>query len=153
MVNANNNNEYKRLSRQELLELLIEESERSEELERQLKVVCDQLASKELKINEAGSIAEAALALNGVFEAAQKACAQYIENVKKMCERQDEINAEREAQSKKKAELILNEAYQRARKIELDTRSRWNEMLGLAKEEIARAKEKASNADKGTPGN
>ena len=137
---AKNNKEYRRLSRQELLELLIEESERSEELERQLKLACDELSSKDLAIRNAGSIAEAALALNGVFEAAQNACAQYIENIKKMSAMQDEINAEREEESKRKAAQILNDANLRARKLEADTRARCQRMLSIANEEILKAK-------------
>ena len=119
-----NKKEYRRFSRQELLELLIEESERAEELERQLKLACEELSSKDLAIRNAGSIAEAALALNGVFEAAQNACAQYIDNVKKLSAMQEEINAEREEESKKKAAMILNDANLRARKLEADTRAR-----------------------------
>lgn len=41
-------------------------------------------ASREIELEEAGSIAEAALRLNGVFEAAQKAAEQYLMNVKKL---------------------------------------------------------------------
>ena len=139
-----NKKEYRRFSRQELLELLIEESERAEELERQLKLACEELSSKDLAIRNAGSIAEAALALNGVFEAAQNACAQYIDNVKKLSAMQEEINAEREEESKKKAAMILNDANLRARKLEADTRARCQEMLRIAKEEIQSAESRAS---------
>ncbi len=41
-------------------------------------------SSREIEINEAGSIAEAALRLNGIFEAAQHAAEQYLMNVKRM---------------------------------------------------------------------
>lgn len=41
-------------------------------------------ASREIELEEAGSIAEAALRLNGVFEAAQRAAEQYLMNVKKL---------------------------------------------------------------------
>lgn len=39
---------------------------------------------REIELEEAGSIAEAALRLNGVFEAAQKAADQYLESVRAM---------------------------------------------------------------------
>ncbi len=39
---------------------------------------------REIELEEAGSIAEAALRLNGVFEAAQKAAEQYIYNIRLM---------------------------------------------------------------------
>lgn len=42
-------------------------------------------ASRLIELNEAGSIAEAALRLNGIFEAAQRAAEQYLMNVKRLC--------------------------------------------------------------------
>ena len=130
--------EYKRLSRKELLELLIEESEKSEELERQLQVACDELASKDLKIQESGSIAEAALALNGVFEAAQAACAQYLENIKRQNAIQDKQNAEREAKSREQAERIVREANQKARSIEEKARVRCEKLIALVEKKVQR---------------
>lgn len=41
--------------------------------------------SKMIELNEAGSIAEAALRLNGIFEVAQKSAEQYLLNVKRIC--------------------------------------------------------------------
>lgn len=78
--------ELKKLSRAELLELLLEESRENERLRGQLKKAKELLASKTIKIENAGSIAEAALALNNVFEAAQKAADQYLENVRRLAE-------------------------------------------------------------------
>jgi len=76
--------ELRRLSRQELLEMLIEQTKRADELQEKLNQLEAQLESRELTINNAGSLAEAALRINKVFEAADKAAAQYIEAVKKM---------------------------------------------------------------------
>lgn len=42
--------------------------------------------SRRIELEEAGSIAEASLRLNGVFEAAQKAADQYLENLRRLCE-------------------------------------------------------------------
>ena len=80
--------ELKKLSRAELLELLLEESRENERLRGQLKKAEELLASKTIKIENAGSIAEAALALNDVFDAAQKAAFQYLENVRRLAEEQ-----------------------------------------------------------------
>ena len=75
------------MSRKDILELLVIQSEKIDELESELKRVNDLLNDKEIKISKAGSIAEAALQLNGVFEAAEKAVGQYLENVKGEVER------------------------------------------------------------------
>ena len=37
-------------------------------------------------LEQVGSITEASLQLNGVFEAAQKACEQYLENVQRLAD-------------------------------------------------------------------
>lgn len=80
---TNDKHGYKYLSKRKLVELLVEENKKTEELERQLNIANKELASRELILNEVGSIAEASLALNGVFEAAQASYTQYIENIKK----------------------------------------------------------------------
>lgn len=43
-------------------------------------------SSRRIELAEAGSIAEAALRLNGVFEAAQQAADQYLENLRRLSE-------------------------------------------------------------------
>lgn len=47
-------------------------------------------ANRQIELEEAGSIAEAALRLNKVFETAQKAADQYILNLKQRCEKDNE---------------------------------------------------------------
>ena len=78
------NKELRKLSRADLLELLLEEGRKNEELQKQLKMAEEQLASRDILIDNAGSIAEAALKLNGVFEAAERAAVQYLENVSRL---------------------------------------------------------------------
>lgn len=78
--------ELRKLSRADLLEMLLKESKENEKLRTQLEQAKEQLASRKIEIDTAGSIAEAALRLNGVFEAAEQAAAQYVENVRRMTE-------------------------------------------------------------------
>lgn len=78
--------ELKKLSRAELLELLLDANRENERLRKQLEKVNALLADKTIQIENAGSIAEAALALNGVFETAQKAAEQYLENIRHIVE-------------------------------------------------------------------
>ena len=74
--------ELRKLKRIEILELLLEQSRENERLKEQLAEMNKKLEDKEIAIKESGSIAEAALKLNGIFEAAQKAADQYLENLK-----------------------------------------------------------------------
>lgn len=73
--------ELKKLKRVELLEIMLEQSKRIEQLEAQLAEATSQLESRRIVAEQAGSIAEAAMRLNGVFEAAQKAADQYLANI------------------------------------------------------------------------
>ena len=74
--------DLKRLSRKQLLELLLEQTRRADILEIQLKAAEAKLNDRIILESEAGNIAEAALRLNGVFEAAQAAADQYLENIR-----------------------------------------------------------------------
>lgn len=76
--------ELRKLKRSEILELMIEQSDEIEELKRRLAEAEEQLADRNIRLERAGSIAEAALALNHVFEDAQKAADQYLENIRKI---------------------------------------------------------------------
>ncbi len=82
--------ELKRLSKNELMEMLLELSRENAALQVRLRQASIKLAGKRLRIAEAGSIAEASIQLNGVLEAAQAAADQYLENVRLMAEVQDE---------------------------------------------------------------
>lgn len=81
--------DLRKLSRAELLELLLEESRENERLRARLKRANERLADRRIQIESAGSIAEAALRLNDVFEAAELAAQQYLENVRRLAEESD----------------------------------------------------------------
>ena len=78
------NKELRRLSRAELLELLLEQTKETERLQKRLNEAETLLAERHLKLMEAGDIAHAALAVNNVMEAAQNAARQYLENIAAM---------------------------------------------------------------------
>lgn len=78
--------ELRKLSRADLLELLVQESKENERLRGELAKAKKQLADRRITIESAGSIAEAALELNGVFRSAEKAAAQYVENIRRLAE-------------------------------------------------------------------
>ena len=65
--------ELRRLSRSELLEMLIAQTEENSQLKIRLEQAEAQLRDRRIEIDKAGSLAEAALSLNGVFQAAEAA--------------------------------------------------------------------------------
>lgn len=75
--------ELKKLNRTDLIEMLLALSEENEQLKAELAETQAQLADRTIKIESTGSLAEAALALNGVFEAAQAAADQYLLNIQR----------------------------------------------------------------------
>ena len=78
--------ELRRLSRSELLELLISQMEENEQLKMELEKAQQELKDKRIILKKAGSIAEAAVGLNKIFEAADEAAKQYLESVRKMAD-------------------------------------------------------------------
>ena len=80
----------KKISKKELLEILLAQAKKIEELETELKEVKEELNSRRIEIKKSGSIAEAALKLNGIFELAQKTADEYVENVKEKCKQLEE---------------------------------------------------------------
>lgn len=59
--------DLKKIKRKELLELMLEQAKRIQELELEIKDLKSELDSKKIKIKESGSIAEAALKLNNIY--------------------------------------------------------------------------------------
>ena len=74
--------ELQKLTRTELLELLLVQSKEIDRLNQQLEALQNQVQQRKITLAQAGNIAEAALQLNGIFEAAQAAADQYLESIK-----------------------------------------------------------------------
>lgn len=73
--------ELKRLRRSDLMEMLLELSKENLRLQEELQEANRKLEEREIAIAECGSLAEAALKLNRIFEDAQAACDQYRYNL------------------------------------------------------------------------
>ena len=90
--------ELRRLSRTDLLEMLLEQSKEVQRLQQELEKTKQKLEDRRLMEKEAGSIAEAALRINKVFEAAQQAADQYLENIRIRSEISQNGETENEAE-------------------------------------------------------
>ena len=77
--------EFRKLSRSELLELMLEQSREIDRLQSELEETREALQERNLKIESCGSIAEAAAEVNSLFHAAQKAADMYLLNVQRIC--------------------------------------------------------------------
>jgi len=109
--------ELRKLRRDDLLQILINQQKQIDDLNAQLEQGKQALANRDLAIQESGSLAEAALKMNGVFEAAQTAADDYLQQMRK---RADELVAEAQARSaemQQQAENVLRNARTEAERI------------------------------------
>lgn len=86
--------ELKKMTRGELLELLIEQMEENERLKVALYDTQMLLDERKIVIENSGTMAEAALKLNKVFEAADAAAKQYIESLYHLADERKQKNDE-----------------------------------------------------------
>lgn len=109
--------ELKKLNRYQLLEMLIIQTERADDLQKRLEEAEAKLNSRDVQMTVLGSIAEASLQLNGVFEAAQKAADSYINAAKTHA-------AEIEEDALRRAREVLEEANRKARSVRNESKGK-----------------------------
>lgn len=116
--------ELQKLSRAELLELLLVQTKKVEELEakiqkneeafqEQKELFEKKIENRQIAMEKAGSIAEASLNLNEVFEVAQRAADQYLENIKDMWYQQEILYS----QKKDECDAMLDNTYEYCNKM------------------------------------
>ena len=125
--------ELKRLSRGELLEMLIAQASENEKLKQELEDAQAALQDRSIAIDNAGSIAEASLQLSGVFEAAQNAAEQYLANIQRMNDQQDLIAQKLQGDARKKAAAIVADADEYSRKIHEEAGAYWQQVVTKAR--------------------
>ena len=78
--------ELHKLSRTELLEIMLQQQKEIERLQDELEKAKSLIESRKMLMRKAGSIADAALKISEVFEAAQNAADRYLMSVKASAE-------------------------------------------------------------------
>ena len=108
--------EFKRLKRSDLIYIIYEYQKKQEELMKENEELRQKLSEKKLKISNAGSLAEVAAKLSGLFEAAQQTADDYMK----------QLEYAASAEAEKKAGDIIREAEEKARRIisEAENKSR-----------------------------
>ena len=102
--------ELKYLNRSQLLEILLDYAKENEKLRDDISNLEEKLNDKQIKIKSFGSIAEASIGLNEVFESAEAACAQYIANAKMICDEQMEKRTSKLEEAEREAKEMLEKA-------------------------------------------
>lgn len=118
--------------------MLLEQSREADQLREQLRQTEEQLRRRQLDLQEAGSIAEASMRVNQVFEAAQKAADQYLDSVRTLSGRQALDCARQEEENRRKSEQLLAETQAKCRALEAETQEKCSRMLQEAEEKANR---------------
>ena len=117
--------EFKRLKRADLIEIIYQ-------LQTELEETKKQLEDRNIKIQNAGSIADAAVAINQLMETAQQTADQYVESVQNCAE-----------EAKAEAAKIIEEAKAEAAKITEEAKAEADKITEEAKAEADKRTEEA----------
>lgn len=123
--------EFRKLSRAQYLEMMVEQGREIKRLKEELELAREEIKQKEIKIQKAGSIAEAAVSLNDVFGSAQRAADQYLESIRIQKEAYDEKILAAEKLIIEKAELAhkyLEETKAKCEQMEKETEERCRQL-------------------------
>ena len=124
--------ELRRLSRSELLEMLIAQTEENDRLKIRLEQAEAQLRDRRISIDKAGSLAEAALSLNGVFQAAEAAAQQYLENIQRISGQQDAICRSMKEKAETETAQMRQEAQAYSQKVHAEADAYWKQVAARA---------------------
>lgn len=102
--------ELKRLNRAELLEMLVAQSELCDELQKKSDDLQKKLEERRIDLDSSGTMAEAAMKLSGIFEAADKASKLYVENIERMSREIEEACKSKLAEAETEAQRIIADA-------------------------------------------
>lgn len=123
--------QLKRLNRRQLLELLLIQTEQNDQLRQQLEALQAKLDEKNTAIAQAGSMAEAHMKLSRVFEAADAAAADYLEDIRIRAERTRQL----EEETNQNAAALLEETQRKCQELERATTAYCQKILYNTRQE------------------
>ena len=118
--------ELKKLSRADLLEMLLDQSEELQRLREEHQKICETLEQQQTVMDCTGSITQAAQQLNDMFEAAEATAKQYLESLEALPRQMEE-----QAVSEQYRQM-LEQARLECQRMEEETRQRCRQMLADA---------------------
>lgn len=154
-------NDAKKLRRGDLLELLIEQTEENQRLMNKISQMEAKLSERVIVMEQAGSIADAALGLTEVFSQAQDSADRYLESIRqKQAEAEDVLRQaqekagqiERKAQeegqttvrkAQDEAQILSRKAREEAGELTRQTQEKAEALMAQTQAECARQMEKA----------
>ena len=101
--------EIKRLSRRELVDILYQLKKNEQEMQAEIELLKNELQDKRIRISNAGSIADAAVAVTNMFSTAQMTADLYLREIACMKEEAEKECAKKLADAESKVKEILSE--------------------------------------------
>lgn len=140
--------ELQKLKRSELLEILLEQSREAGDLRERISALYEENASmqakledRRIKIEKAGTLAEASLLINGVLESAQSAAQQYLDNLQELYDR-EEVNCEKkEAETEAYVSKLMEDTKRQCEELEKTTADKCASMTFIMQERCDAMKE------------
>lgn len=129
-------NELKKLSRIQLLEMLLTQTRRVEDLQAQLERLQAQLDEKKPEITDCGSLAQAALQLNDMFADADRVAQTYMEKAMTLRADVEEQRLRRSIRSRHHAEDVIAAAHNRRKEIIRQAEAQRAQLLQQAQPDI-----------------
>ena len=120
--------ELKKLHRRDLLELLVQQTEDNEKLHAQLDTLTVKLQNRTLCINKAGSLAEAVVQINDLFRTADAVAKQYLDSVRGLVDRQEEICTRMEQECRDHCNQMIAEAERDCAAKQMEAEAFWQEV-------------------------
>lgn len=128
--------ELRRMRRTELVEIIYALKQSEDQLKAENAALTAQLQERQIRIENAGSIAQAALELNKVFEAAQAAADEYLHAVQVNNADANTTAANTLAQARSEAQRILAQAQASADSLKAQTEADCKAMVARAEQEV-----------------
>lgn len=118
----------KKYSRAQLAAIAAQQAQEIDRLRAELAAAEEKLRDRRIVTERAGTMADAAMEMNGVLRAADEAAAQYLENIRLFTQAQHESCDRIERQTRERAEAMLRETEERCRAREREADAYWEKL-------------------------
>lgn len=144
--------ELRRMKKVNLLEIMLQQAKRIEELEKENRKLNKELQNKKILLEDSSSLAEASLKLNDIFTKADESANLYIKNVKEKCDKEYK-KATKETKkmmdaTKKKCEELKTQTKEKCKQLLKETK---NELKTGTKVKNEKVKTNVNKKKKATP--
>lgn len=145
---VDNNILLKKLNRRDLLQILLEQTKRIENLEEQIIDYEKQLEMKKVSFTDVGNLAEASLQLTDIFKNAEEAISIYKSNIEESLKNKERDFQEECQRIKEKIELEKEVKYQKRveqiEKINKKVKAEDDKTINLLKKQVEKLQEKVN---------